>query len=232
MTKLVYDKDVTRSWWSTRTTTSFPRAVRCPGWRLGSAHLQRDGAPGTGGLAGHPPQPSGKRAAGNRQSHPQWRSSTRWVVCWRERGVRFTQKLLGVRGWLSSHHGDAPANFELWSGGLARRLCGFHVRLQRWRASELTHQGRGSRQRHAVLVNEHRSLFRPNLLGERQQKQYECFGAEDSGDLAPRCGDRVSRRDLPCAEELDPACLSKPRLFQRGRQGRALRGLGKAATFF
>ena len=49
-------------------------------------------------------------------------------------------------------------------------------------------------------------------------------------NLAPRCGDRVSRRDLPCAEELDPARLSQPRLFQRGRQGWALRGLGTAAT--
>ena len=47
------------------------------------------------------------------------------------------------------------------------------IRLQRWRAPALTHQGRGSRQRHAVLANEHRSLFRPNLLGERQQEQYE-----------------------------------------------------------
>jgi pimeloyl-ACP methyl ester carboxylesterase len=76
-----------------------------------------------------------------------------------------------------------------------------------------------------------RSLFRPNLLGERQPEQYERFGAEDSGDFNARCGDRVSRRDLPCTKELAPACLSKPRLFQRGRQGRALRGLGTTATF-
>jgi pimeloyl-ACP methyl ester carboxylesterase len=117
--------------------------------------------------------------------------------------------------------GTRPQTLGVWSGGLARRLCGLHVRLQRWRAPALTHQGRGSRQHHAVLANEHRSLFRPNLLGERQQEQYERCGAEDSGDLAPRCGDRVSRRDLPCAEELDPARLSQPRLFQQGRQGRA-----------
>src|SRR5215471_10222180 len=84
--------------------------LRRPRRRLGCAYLRRDGAPGAGGLGGHPPQLSGKRAAGNRQSHPQRRSSTRRIVCCRKRRIRGAQKLLDEGSRLSSHHGDAPAN--------------------------------------------------------------------------------------------------------------------------
>jgi hypothetical protein len=57
--------------------------------------------------------------------HPQWRPSARRVVCRRERRIRFAQKLLGEGGWLSSYHGDAPANLGLWSGGLPVAFAAF-----------------------------------------------------------------------------------------------------------
>src|SRR5258705_5081045 len=64
----------------------------------------------------------------------------------------------------------------------------------------------------------------PPLLGE--QARLLCPEAR----CDPRRGERVSRRALSSAAELDGAGLSQARLLQQARQGRALRGMGTAAT--
>src|SRR6516162_2188827 len=50
--------------------------------------------------------------------------------------------------------------------------------------------------------------------------------------MVPCCGERLSWRDLSSAAELGGARLSQTHLLQRGRQRRALCGLGTTATLF
>ena len=53
---------------------------------------------------------------------------------------------------------------------------------------------------------------------------------DSSAGLDPGRLHHVPRRDLPCAAQLGRAGLPEPHLLQRGRQGRPLRGVGRAAT--
>jgi NAD(P)-dependent dehydrogenase (short-subunit alcohol dehydrogenase family) len=59
------------------------------------------------------------------------------------------------------------------------------------------------------------------------------FAGEGVRFNATRCrGDGVPRRDLSCATKLDRTSLSQAHVLPSGRQGRALRGVGTAATLF
>jgi pimeloyl-ACP methyl ester carboxylesterase len=91
-----------------------------------------------------------------------------------------------------------------------------------------SHQRRDSRRRCALLADEHGDFFSATLLGKQRYERRKCCGTEDERNLSPCWSDGVSGRDLSCAKELGSACLPQPELFQRGRQGRSLRGVGTA----
>ena len=65
-----------------------------------------------------------------------------------------------------------------------------------------------------------------SLLG----KQVQLFQRQEP--LRPDCRERLSWRAVSSPAELDGAGVSQTHLLQQGRQGRPLRGLGTAATFF
>ncbi len=91
-------------------------------------------------------------------------------------------------------------------------------------------RGRGPGRDHAVLADEQRNLGRAALLGTRRTKRYFFGHAEDRRDLAPGRHHGVSRGDLSSPGDMGPSRLSQAHLLPRGRQGRALRGLGTAAN--
>ena len=78
----------------------------------------------------------------------------------------------------------------------------------------------------ALLVDEHRDLFGSSLLGKqaglfRRQRRHH-----------PGCRERLSRRDLCSSAKLDRAGVSQAHPLQQARQGRALCGVGTAATLY
>ena len=79
-------------------------------------------------------------------------------------------------------------------------------------------------QHHPVLGDEHRCLGVASLLGI----QGRLLGRQ--GRQHPGRGERVSRRAISSAAELDRASVSEAHLLQRARQGRPLRGVGTAAA--
>jgi pimeloyl-ACP methyl ester carboxylesterase len=93
------------------------------------------------------------------------------------------------------------------------------------------HPGPHPRQHHAVLADEYRDLVSAAVLGVRT-KCNGCVQGAASSRLAPGGFHGVPRRDLPGPAPLGEEGLPQPDLFQRGRRGRSLRRLGRAATVF
>ena len=87
------------------------------------------------------------------------------------------------------------------------------------------------RQHHAVLADGHRTVGGPVVLGVRTSAGRSARGrpAAAGGQRAGRLHD-VPRRDLGGPAQLGRGGLPRPRLLQRGRQGRPLRRLGGAAA--
>ena len=104
-------------------------------------------------------------------------------------------------------------------------------RVRRRRARGQSHPGHDRRQHHAVLAYRHRSVGGPVVLGGRTSAgRSACERPGSSAGLGSGRLHDVPRRDLGCPAELGRCGLPRPRLFQRGRQGRPLRRLGRTAT--
>ena len=127
-----------------------------------------------------------------------------------------------------------PAGFTRRAGGLDARprhgqLLQDLPRVRRRRARGQSHPGQHRRQHHAVLADGHRRLGRPVVLGVRTGPGRSRCGRP--GSAAGRGSGRlhdVPRRGLRCPAQLGRDGLPRPRLLQRGRQGRPLRRLGGA----
>ena len=77
-----------------------------------------------------------------------------------------------------------------------------------------------------------RSLGGPLVLGGRTSRGCRCGDREGpSACVGPGRIHHVPRRDLADPAQLGRAGLPDPRLFQRGRQGRPLRRLGRAGPY-
>ena len=87
------------------------------------------------------------------------------------------------------------------------------------------------RQHHAVLADRHRSVGGPVVLGGRTSagRSARQRPGSSAGLRAGRLHD-VPRRDLGYPAQLGRGGLPRPRLLQRGRQGRPLRRLGRTGT--
>ena len=110
----------------------------------------------------------------------------------------------------------------------AGRTRSLDPRLQRRRARAPAQSRRCARQHYDVLADQHGNVRCPHLLGDRRTKHHDRGGAEDDRDNAPGGHHRVPRRGLSGPRDLGAARLPQPRLFQRSREGRALRRLGAA----
>ena len=118
------------------------------------------------------------------------------------------------------------------SGGLAARprhgqLLQDLPRVRRRRARGQSHPGEHRRQHHAVLADRHRSVGGPVVLGGwTSAGRSACERpASSGGHRSGRLHD-VPGRDLGFPAQLGRGGLPRPRLLQRGRQGRPLRRLG------
>ena len=129
-----------------------------------------------------------------------------------------------------------PAGFTRRAGGLVarprhRQLLQDLPRVRRRRARGQSHPGQHRRQHHAVLADRHRSVGGPVVLGGRTSAgRSACERPASSGGQGAGRLHHLPRRDLGVAPELGRGGLPRPRLLQRGRQGRPLRRLGRAAS--
>jgi hypothetical protein len=108
-----------------------------------------------------------------------------------------------------------------------RRLLQDLPRLHRRAAVRGSHPGPRPRQHYAVLAHGYRGLGGPVVLGERTSSGSRGRAAATTGQ-APSRVHHVPGRDLPGPTQLGRGVLPHPHLFQRGRQGRPLRRLGRA----
>ena len=168
-------------------------ALRRAGRRLGHAHLQRDGAPGSRRIARHPHQLAGDGTArggrGARAAGPLPAGLSD-----KERAVFDALMTYCEEGELGLLHDDdrAAADGRLRRDGLTGRPRGVDPRASRLRAVDVRRrpqtvadERRRAGQHHAVLADEHGDLVGAAVLGERRTRQRHRRGrAEDRRDLA------------------------------------------------
>jgi transketolase len=145
------------------------------------------------------------------------------------RDVRRARHLLQEEHGLHPDDGHAAADDRLRLDGFAGGAGGLCVRLQQRRARALARQRRGAGRYLAVLADEHRGLGRAAVLGAQGHHLVRGRG-EDRRDRAPGGHHSLSGGDLPSPGDMGAARPSQPDLLPRGRQGRPLRGLGRAAA--
>ncbi|MDP9813736.1 pimeloyl-ACP methyl ester carboxylesterase [Rhizobium tibeticum] len=117
---------------------------------------------------------------------------------------------------------DSPIGLAAWMLDHDDRSRDLITRFRR--RARRTDARRHPRQHHALLVDEHRGLFRATILGE-QARLLPAQGHRTAGGRQ-----RLSRRDLHRAGKLDPQGLSEPHPLQPTSEGRAFRSLGTAAA--
>src|SRR6266511_3240691 len=157
------------------------------------------------------------------------------------RGARCAQHVHDGRLRLLPGDGHPAADDRLRAAGLTRRPRGLDARprhgrllqdrrrVRRRQADREPDQGAHRRQRHALLADGHRGLRRPELLGGRTSTGPLRRCAPSAGVRTGRLHD-VPRRGLGCPAGLGRGGLPRPRVLQRGRQGRPLRRLGRAGA--
>ena len=132
-------------------------------------------------------------------------------------GYALLDSPVALAAWLLDH--DTDSYYKI-SAALRRR-----------RARGQSHPGQHPRQHHAVLADRHRSVGGPVVLGGRTSAgRSACQRPASSGGQGAGRLHHVPRRDLGVAPELGRGGLPRPRLLQRGRQGRPLRRLGRARS--
>ena len=125
----------------------------------------------------------------------------------------------GLAAWLLDHgDGCGPAG----GAGHLGRTRAHQPRTPRGRPGPRRSPG----QHHPLLADHHGGFRGSPVLGKQGQP------LQRRRRLGPGGRERLSRRELPGAAQLDTAGVSQPHLRQRGRQRWALRGLGTAATLF
>ena len=145
-------------------------------------------------------------------------------------------RLLSGTGYAAPNHRLCPAGLARGPGGLDDRprhgqLLQDLPRLPRQAAGRQPDQGPHPRQHHAVLVDGHRGLGRPVLLGRRTS--YSSGRRPGScASIAPGRVHHVPGRDFQGPAQLGRKRLPGRQLLQRGRKGRPFRRLGRASTFF
>jgi Epoxide hydrolase N terminus len=127
---------------------------------------------------------------------------------------------------------DSPVAMAAWMlDHDTEQLLQDRRRVRRRRARGQSHAGQHRRQHHAVLADGHRRLGPPVVLGGRTGP-----GRGQRGRPGPSAGlgagrlHDVPRRALGCPAQLGRGGLPRPRVLQRGRQGRPLRRLGGAGA--
>ena len=210
--------------------------LRRPGRRRGCPRHGPDGPPGGRGFGRLPPEPAHGGARDRRSTAQGIRTGTR-----SGRGGRDVQarrlRLLPRDGNAAADDRLRPAGFTRRAGGLDARprhgqLLQDLPRVRRRRARGQPHPGEHRRQHHAVLADRHRSVGGPVVLGGRTSAgRSACERPASSGGHRAGRLHHVPRRDLGFAAQLGRGGLPRPRLLQRGRQGRPLRRLGGAELF-
>ena len=124
---------------------------------------------------------------------------------------------VALAAWLLDH--DTDSYYKISPAFVDRRARG------------QSHPGHHRRQHHAVLADRHRSVGGPVVLGGRTSagRSARQRPASSAGLGSGRLH-HVPRRDLGYPAQLGRGGLPRPRLLQRGRQGRPLRRLGRTAT--
>ena len=209
--------------------------LRRPGRRRGCPRHGPDGPPGGRGFGRLPPEPAHGGARNRRSTAQGIRTGTR-----SGRGARDVQagrlRLLPRDGNAATDDRLRPAGFTRRAGGLVARprhgqLLQDLPRVRRRRARGQSHPGHHRRQHHAVLADRHRSVGGPVVLGGRTSAgRSACERPGSSGGHGSGRLHDVPRRDLGCPAQLGRGGLPRPRLLQRGRQGRPLRRLGGAGS--
>jgi hypothetical protein len=211
-------------------------ALRRAGRRLGRRHHRRDGRQGATGTARHPLQHARRHPARGGAGDPlrHRRPGAGRPVGRGAEHLGADQLPVHQGHRLRGRNGHVAAD-AVRAGGLPRRpgglddqprpaqLRGHQVRLRR-EAGREPDQGRGPRQRHVLLADEHRGLVEPPLRGERVRL------LRRQERLHPGRRDRLPERDLQGAAQLDRAGLPQPGLLQRGRPRRSLRRLAGAGA--
>ena len=128
-------------------------------------------------------------------------------------GYSLLDSPVGLAAWLLDHDTDSYYKISrAFVDGRARRQ---------------PHPGHHRRQHHAVLADGHRRLGRPVVLGVRTHRGRSHGGRRGSSPgLGPGGFHDVPRRDLGSPPQLGRDRLPRPRVLQRGGQGRSLRRLG------
>ena len=166
-------------------------ALRRAGRRLGLPRLERDGAPGAGGPAGHPHQLAGCRAAGGGGGARRRRACAGGTFRAGARSVRRAQRGRQDGGQVLHCDDDRPAAGDrLCRDGLPGRSRGVDARPSRVLALDVQQQrsrkvpGRRAGRHHPVLADQQRDLVGADLLGERRTKRHWRGRAEDRRDRA------------------------------------------------
>ena len=101
--------------------------LRRPGRRLGLPRLQRDGAPGAGGIARHPHQLAGDGTARRGRGARRRRACAGGTLREGTRGVRLARHVLQEVQGLRRDDGHAAADDRLRLDGLSGGACGLDV---------------------------------------------------------------------------------------------------------
>ena len=103
------------------------------GRRLGLSRLQRDGAPGAGGIARHPHQPAGDGTARGGRGARRRRARACGTLREGTRGVQLARHVLKKHRAYARDHGHAAADDRLRLDGFSGGACGLDLRLQQRR---------------------------------------------------------------------------------------------------
>jgi hypothetical protein len=205
-------------------------AVRRSRRRLGLADFQRNGTPGSAGLARHPHQPAraippevaavlavGGPAPGGLSDRERAAFEALDMFYKKHRGYA---QMMGTRPQVIGQAlSDSPAGLAAWmydyNNGEPERLLARDDFLDDVTLYWLTNT--------AALVS-------AAVLGDCRPKRPALGRADDVRHLASRGHHGISRGDLSDPRDVGAARVSQSHLLSRGRQGRALRGLGGAAA--
>ena len=226
-------EQIARAWAELMKRLGYDRYV-AQGGDWGGQIVDLMGCAGASGVDRHPHQLPWCCSTRRRGGGPVRRPG---AVRSRRRGntpLREAEGLLCDRRGLRTRAGDPPTD-AVRNRGFTRRpgRLDARPRLDQFGAdlSRLCRRGPGRpdprrrpRQHHALLADEHRDLFGTSLLGEQARL------LRPEGRVHPGSRERLSRRALSGAAELGGGGLSQSHPLQPARQGRALRGLGAAAS--
>ena len=123
---------------------------------------------------------------------------------------------------------DSPVGLAAWMLDHDTDSCYQVLPRVRRRQPRSTSPGQHRRRHHAVLADRHRRLGRPVVLGVQTSPAAAGAPARLRRRSRFRSATRLRQRGVPCPAQLGRGRFPRPRVLQRGRQGRSLRRLGGA----